>query len=107
MNDNGFRQLRVYNEAIERIAEVYLLLQQFPREEVFALSNQIRRAAVSVTSNIAEGSSRSSRRDFAHFLEIAYCSLLEVRSQMDVALRLHYITTEDHLKIDNRIETIS
>ncbi len=107
MKENGFRQLRVYNEAIEWIAEIYLLLQHFPQEERYALCDQIKRAAVSVTSNIAEGTSRTSRKEYAHFLEISYGSLMEVQSQLDVSLKIGYITQEMHTNMDNRITTIS
>lgn len=107
MKENGFRQLRVYDEAIEWIAEIYLLLQHFPQEERYALCDQIKRAAVSVTSNIAEGTSRTSRKEYAHFLEISYGSLMEVQSQLDVSLKIGYITQEMHTNMDNRITTIS
>ena len=107
MKDNGFRQLRVYNEAIEWIAEVYLLLQHFPQEERYALCDQIKRAAVSVTSNIAEGTSRTSKKEYAHFLEISYGFLMEVQSQMDIALKLRYIHAEEHQYMENKIEIIA
>jgi len=73
---------------------VYSLSRGFPKEEMFALSSQIRRASVSVSSNIAEGSGRNSDTDFAHFLEIAYGSLMEKASQLFLALDQKYISEE-------------
>ena len=74
--------------------EVYRLLEQFPQSERFALIDQIRRAAISVPSNIAEGSGRMSYKEKIHFLEIAYGSLMEVYCQLQIAVDLGYITQE-------------
>lgn len=95
MKRNSFRNLEAYKEAKGLVKEVYRLLKKFPKEEQFALCDQLRRAAVSITSNIAEGSGRSSAKDKVHFLEISYASLMEVLSQMDIALDLEYITEEE------------
>lgn len=95
MKRNSFRNLEAYKEAKGLVKEVYRLLKKFPKEEQFALCDQLRRAAVSITSNIAEGSGRSSVKEKVHFLEISYASLMEVLSQMDIALDLEYITEED------------
>jgi four helix bundle protein len=77
---------RAFNKAVYRAA------RGFPKEEMFALTSQMRRASVSVSSNIAEGSGRNSDADFAHFLEIAYGSLMEVVSQLFIALDESYLT---------------
>ena len=81
--------------------DIYKASKCFPKDEVFGLTSQIRRAAVSVSSNIAEGSGRNSDADFSHFLEIAYASLMEVISQLYLALDQEYVTEEqvDNLKI--------
>lgn len=73
---NSFRKLNVYVKAKELVARVYKLLKKFPREEQFALCDQLRRAAVSIPSNIAEGSSRRSAKEQIHFLDIslAHCA---------------------------------
>ena len=76
------------------IKEVYRLLKKFPKEEQYAMCDQLRRAAISITSNIAEGSGRNSFKEKVHFLEFSYGSLMEVLSQMDVACDLEYITVE-------------
>ena len=88
----AFEQLDVYQVARRYVKNVYLLSEKFPQKEDFALTTQIRRAAVSVTSNIAEGTSRFSVKDKSHFIEIAYGSLMETYSQLQVASDLGYIT---------------
>ena len=86
-------------EAIQFADLVYELTGNFPDEERFGLTNQMRRAAVSVSSNIAEGSSRVSRTDFARFVEIATGSLFEVVSQTTIALRRKIIAQSDYNEI--------
>lgn len=91
----GYRNLVAYEKAREVVRRVYYVTKSFPKDEVFALSSQMRRAAVSITSNIAEGMTRYSIKDKVHFLEIAYGSLMEVMSQMEVAEYQKYITTAE------------
>ena len=91
----GYRNLVAYEKAREVVRRVYYVTKSFPKDEVFALSSQMRRAAVSITSNIAEGMTRYSVKDKAHFLEISYGSLMEVMSQMEVAEDQKYITTAE------------
>ena len=92
---NSFRQLNVYVKAKKLVARVYQLLKKFPREEQFALCDQLRRAAVSIPSNIAEGCGRETQKEQTHFLNIAYGSLMEIYSQLDVACDLGYITNQE------------
>ena len=92
---NSFRQLNVYVKAKELVARVYKLLKKFPREEQFALCDQLRRAAVSIPSNIAEGCGRETQKERMHFLTISYGSLMETLSQLDVACDLGYITNQE------------
>ena len=91
----GYRNLVAYEKAREVVRRVYYVTRSFPKDEVFALSSQMRRAAVSITSNIAEGMTRYSIQDKVHFLEIAYGSLMEVMSQMEVAEDQRYITSAE------------
>lgn len=83
----GFEQLEVWQKAIEFANRVYDITQSFPSDERFGLTSQMRRAAVSIPSNIAEGTSRGSNRDFARFVEIAYGSLMETVSHAHIATR--------------------
>ena len=106
MKQNSFRDLDAYKESKTLVCEVYRLLKKFPKEEQYALCDQLRRAAISITSNIAEGSGRVSTKEKIHFLEISYGSLMEVLSQLDIACDLGYITKEDFKQfemIENRV----
>ena len=91
----SFEGLEVYQAARVLVKEVYLLQSKFPKMETFALGDQIRLSASSITSNIAEGSGRSSNKEKVHFIEIAYGSLMEAFSQLQIAQDLGYITEED------------
>ena len=88
----SFKELEVWQVARAFVADVYRLLKTFPEEEKFALCDQIRRAVVSIPSNIAEGFGRDSHKDFAHFLVQARGSLCEVETQLILASDLGYIT---------------
>lgn len=87
----SFERLKVWELSREIVREVYTLTKLFPNDERFGLIDQLRRAAVSIPSNIAEGSGRKSFKDQAHFVEIAYGSLMEVCCQLTVAVDLLYI----------------
>ena len=91
----SFEGLEVYKAARLLVRDVYLLQHKFPKTETYALGDQIRRSASSVTSNIAEGSGRSSFKEKIHFIEIAYGSLMEAFSQLQIAQDLGYLTQKD------------
>ncbi len=91
----NFENLIVYQKAKGYVKLVYCLLRKFPKNEEYALCDQLRRASISVTSNIAEGMSRQTAKDRMHFLDIAYGSLMETFSQMDLAYEFGYITSEE------------
>jgi four helix bundle protein len=103
----GFRRLIAYQKAKEVVKRTYKLLRKFPAEERYAMCDQLRRASVSITSNIAEGVNRYSVKDKSHFIEIAYGSLMEVSSQFEIAEELGYIAVEDRLSIDQLIEELA
>ena len=107
MHIYSFEKLRIWPEIRELIKLVYNMTSKFPDSEKFGLSNQMRRAIISVSSNIAVGSSRSSNKDQAHFTQIAYSSLMEVLSQLIVALDLNFISEEEYILIRNKIESIT
>ena len=106
MDKFTFFDLRVYQEAKMLVREVYTLLDKFPKCETYALNDQLRRAVVSVPSNIAEGSGRGSVKEKIHFLEIAYGSLTETLCQLDLAHDLGYITDVEFNNIRERIDVI-
>lgn len=91
-----FEKLEVWQKAIIFADRIYAVTRSFPEDERFGLMSQMRRAAVSVSSNIAEGSGHSSDKDFARFVEIAYGSLMEVVSQLRLSLRQSFLKENDH-----------
>ena len=91
----GYRKLIAYQKAKDVVKRTYKLLKKFPKEEQYALCDQLRRAVVSIPSNIAEGCGRETQKEQTHFLNIAYGSLMEIYSQLDVACDLGYITNHE------------
>ena len=100
----NFEKLDVGQKAIDFADLTYSLTRAFPQDERFGLTNQMRRAAVSVSSNIAEGSSRVSRTDFARFVEIATGSLFEVVSQATISLRQGFLSQEQYRQVYDAAE---
>lgn len=103
----SFEKLNVWQEAKKLVVDVYNLLDGFPKFEKYALCDQIRRAVVSVPSNIAEGSGRRSLRVQIHYLEISYGSLMETYNQLLIAIDLGYISEESVEAIKPRIDAVA
>ena len=101
------KNLVVYQKAKELVILTYQMLESFPDAERFALCGQMRRAVVSVPSNIAEGMGRLSDKDQSHFLNIAYGSLMELFAQADIAHDLKYIDNELFNQLEEQVESIS
>ena len=95
MSVKSYRELEVWQLAMSLAEDVYGILKDLPNEERFALSNQLRRAVISVPSNIAEGFGRDSTKDFLHFIAMARGSLYEVMTQMELAVRLEYVPEQE------------
>ena len=108
-NTEGFayRNLIAYQNAKEVVKRTYKLLKKFPKEEQYAMCDQLRRASISITSNIAEGMNRYSVKDKNHFLEMAYGSLMEVSSQFEIAEELGYINNADRQNMDVLIDEVA
>jgi four helix bundle protein len=100
------RDLDVWKVAIDLTDAVYVTSDRWPKEERYALTNQIRRAAVSVPSNIAEGNGRRTTKDYLRFLDMAFGSLMEVDTQVCIATRRNYITAEQESDLLTFIERI-
>ena len=96
------KDLEVWKKAIDTVIEIYRLTDEFPQSEIYGLTQQTRRAMVSVPSNIAEGAARGSDKEFIHFLNIASGSLAEVETQIVIAQRLGYIDADEPI-LDNII----
>jgi len=90
----SFRDLKIWQKGIELVKDVYKVTQGFPREEIYGLTNQIRRAAVSIPSNTAEGHIRQHRAEFRQFLNIALGSLAEIETQIIISRELNYLSIE-------------
>jgi four helix bundle protein len=92
---SSFRELRVWQLAMDVTEKVYQLTADFPKSEIYGLSSQMRRSAVSIPSNIAEGQGRDSTKEFLHFLAIAFGSICELETQLLIANRFNYISNDD------------
>ena len=102
-----FEKLKAWQEARKLVVDVYQLLEKFPKTENYALSDQLRRAVVSVPSNIAESTGRLAVKEQIHFLEIAYASLMELYCQLQIAVDLGYITSEELQLVKRKVFTTS
>ena len=98
MGVKDYRELVVWQQAMKLVVDVYRLINQFLHEEQYALGNQLRRAIVSVPSNIAEGFGRDSHKDFSRFLVQSRGSLYEVGTQLEVAAQLGYVEIDDSIR---------
>lgn len=107
MEPFGYRKLAVYQKSKELVLRVYKDLKAFPVEERYALCDQLRRASISITSNIAEGMSRYSAKEKIHFLEMSYTSLMEVSSQIEISADLGYIDKNEFHNLDILIVEIA
>lgn len=104
MHGKGYKDLMVWQKTMDLVVAVYELTEQFPREELYELTSQIRRCAVSMPSNIAEGSKRGTKKDFGHFLNIAFGSGAELETQIEIAKRLPFGKNLDYSKVDELLE---
>ena len=102
-----YKNLDVYKEAKTLVKMVYGLIEKFPKVETYALCDQLRRAVISVPSNIAEGLSRTSPKEQAHFLDISYGSLMEIDCQLDICYDLAYISAETKQTFNIQISEIA
>src|SRR5438552_15132512 len=102
-----FEKLRVWESARQLVKKVYAATRAFPRSELYGLTSQTTRAAVSVAANLAEGSSRTSRKDQAHFSQIAYGSLMELACLLIVAADLDFLSADREAVLRDEIEAVS
>jgi len=100
---NNPKSLFVWQKSRELVKDIYVITKKFPKEELFGLTLQLRRAVVSIISNIAEGAGRSTNNDFAHFLDIAQGSAYEAETQIILIFDLEYICKEDFDFLNNKI----
>jgi four helix bundle protein len=103
---NSFRDLEVWRESMLLVEDIYGVSQHFPAEERFGLTSQLRRAAISIPSNIGEGSRRKRRKVFVNHLDIALGSQAEVDVQNEIALRLKFLSEIQHSRLQSRVDRI-
>jgi four helix bundle protein len=98
----SFEKLEVYKYLKKFVKDIYSITEEYPDKEKFGLVSQINRASVSVISNVVEGNSRESKKDKAHFIQLAYSSLMEVLCQLDISVDLGYLTKVkyDEMRVD-------
>ena len=99
-------KLEVWTQAVEFVVNIYRITECFPKEEKFGLTSQIRRAAISIPANIAEGTARQSHKEFAHFLSNAQGSASELETELLIAARLGYLDEDKYLRARASLETI-
>jgi four helix bundle protein len=104
--DRPHKNLDVWKLAMECVTDIYLITKTFPLDERFGLTDQLRRAAISIPSNIAEGSSRSTKKEFVNFLYMAQGSLSEIDTQLEISLKLGYVTLEECKEVYIKLERI-
>ncbi|MBU1101990.1 MAG: four helix bundle protein [Bacteroidetes bacterium] len=105
LNERPHKKLVLWQEAMELVTLIYEVTKKFPKEEEFGLKSQLRRAAVSVPSNISEGLTRRTKVSKIHFLNIADGSMSEIDTQIEIALRLEFIDKNDYELVVNKLIT--
>ncbi len=104
---HNFRNLKIYKRAIDYSIELYKMTSNFPKEEIYGLTSQIRRAALSIALNIAEGSGNTSEKEFKRFLEISLRSVYEVIACLDIALKLKFLSETEFEKLTKEADEIA
>ena len=107
MKTYSFEKLLVWQKSRKLAVVIYKTSREFPKEELFGMTGQMRRCCLSISSNIAEGSGRQTSKEKARFTEIAYASALELLNQLIISLDLEYINEENYIKLRNEIEEIT
>lgn len=107
MRTYSFEKLTVWQESKELIKDIYRITKDFPTEEKFGLISQLQRASVSIASNLAEGTSRKTNKDKAHFTTIAFSSAMEVLNQIIISKELNFISEKDYILVREKLEKIS
>ena len=102
----NFEELDVYNKAIDFVSNIYSLTGRFPKDEIFGLTSQLRRAAVSIPSNISEGSART-KKDFGHFIDIARGSLFECVTLLQISVKQNHIGQEKYTEMRSNLTELS
>jgi four helix bundle protein len=106
MQIKSYKDLSVWQKSMELVVHIYNLVKDFPKEEVYGISSQLKRAAVSIPSNIAEGSRRSSRKDFCNFIYNSFGSGAELETQLEIAKRLSFGNSDKYQAADSLLDEV-
>lgn len=101
------KQLNIWEEIMKLIEDIYKVTKIYPREEIYGIVSQMRRAAISIASNVAEGCARKGNQEKIHFFVISRGSLSELDAQLEISLRLNFIDRDGFFKINERLERVS
>jgi len=101
-----FKELNVWQKSIQLATNIYDLTTQYPKQETYGLTSQIRRCTISISSNIAEGAGRFSKKEFRHFLNIAYGSSFELETQLIISKNLKYVDDDSFETLNNKITDV-
>jgi len=107
MYQHSFEKLNVWQDSIDLVELIYNTVKTFPDDEKFGLVSQMKRCSVSISSNLAEGTSRITKKDKAHFSTIAFSSKMELLCQVEICKRLGFVNEEKHLNLRNNILKVS
>jgi len=99
-----FKSLKIWHKGINLVVDIYKTSKEFPQEELYGLTSQMRRSAISIPSNIAEGSGRNSDKEFNRFLDISLGSSFELETQIIIAHELKFLSNEDFLKLIDKVQ---
>jgi len=100
----NFKNLKVWQNGVDIVVDIYKSTEDFPKDEMYGLTGQIKRSAVSIPSNIAEGAGRNSDKDFNRFLDVALGSSFELETQLIIANKLNFLKDEDFIQLNERID---
>ena len=103
---NKFKELKVWQKAIQLVTKIYSIASNFPKEEMYGIVSQIRRCAVSIPSNIAEGAGRGGKKEFSHFLDIAKGSSFELETQLIISTELGFLNNKSFEDINSELDEI-
>jgi len=106
MSIKSYRDLEVWKKAMDLVTECYEMTESFPKKETFGLASQLQRSAVSIAANISEGHARQHTKEFLQSLSIAYGSLAELETHIEIAKRLRYIAADTAVELIDKTSTI-
>jgi len=102
----SYENLNIWKESLSLVTDIYRVSKSFPRDELFGMTSQLRRAAVSVSSNIAEGSGRGSKKDYSRFIDMSIGSLNETENLLHIAIELRYLSQKEFEELKNKVSTL-